>query len=60
MSMVLYEILHGQGRRIPDSCLPLYMMAIDTDVRANHAQIEFYQGQYEKLEDLTHKKFEHR
>jgi len=59
MSMVLYEILHGQGRRIPDSCLPLYMMAIDTDVRANHAQIEFYQGQYEKLEDLTHKKFEH-
>ena len=60
MSMVLYEILHGQGKKIPNSCLPLYMMAVDAQVRSAHAEIDFYQGQYEKLEDMTHKKFEHR
>ena len=56
MSMVLYEILHGAGERIPRECVPLYMLAIDKNNRQAHAESQFYQEQYDKLEKLTHSK----
>jgi len=60
MSMVVAEIMAGKGKRIPDPCIPLYMLAIDTNVRQTHEEVKFYQNQYEKLENITHKKLEHR
>merc|ERR1711962_1125805 len=56
MSMVLYEILHGAGEKIPRECVPLYMLAIDKNTRQAHAESQFYQEQYDKLEKLTHSK----
>lgn len=59
MSMVVKEIMSGKGKMIPDECIPLYMLAIDENVRQTHGEVKFYENQYEKLEDITHKKLEH-
>jgi len=60
MSMVVKEILTGQGHKIPAECIPLYMLAIDANVRQTHEQVNFFQNQYEKLENITHEKLEHK
>jgi len=60
MSMVVKEMMTGQGRKIPAECVPLYMLAIDANVRQTHEEVKFFENQYEKLENITHEKLEHR